>query len=123
MATLKYLTSEQKQFWKENGYIKLSNVYTMKEMNEISDTYNEMFERAHRKNVSLEASWIGEDMKKAAGNIDYSVSKKYTLITTTIYILYGLIYYRKFILYLWIRITYTEYILHYIHIHVFSFIL
>jgi len=73
MAALKYLTSEQKQFWKENGYIKLSNVYTMKEMNEISDTYNEVFERAHRENVGLEASWMGEDMKKVAGNIDYSV--------------------------------------------------
>jgi len=95
MADLKYLTSEQKQFWKENGYIKLSNVYTMKEMNEISNTYDEVFEKAHRQNVSLEASWIGEDMKKAAGNIDYSVSKKYTLIIITICILYGLIYYKK----------------------------
>jgi len=100
MAALKYLTSEQKQFWKENGYIKLSNVYTMKEMNEISDTYDEVFEKAHRQNVSLEASWIGDDMKKEAGYIDYSVSKKYTLIIITIYILYGLIYYKKFILYL-----------------------
>lgn len=76
MATLKFLTSEQEQFWQENGYVKLSNVYSTKEMNEISDAYNELFERKHRENLSgLEAGWVGGDMKKLAGNIDYTVSK------------------------------------------------
>lgn len=78
MAALKFLTSEQKQFWKENGYIKLTNVYTLKEMNEISDAYNELFERKHRENLAgLESAWVGEDMKKAAGYINYTVSKNY----------------------------------------------
>lgn len=77
MATLKFLTLEQKQFWKENGYIKLTNVYSVKEMNEISDAYNELFERKHRENLrGLESAWAGEEMKKAAGYIDYTVSKK-----------------------------------------------
>lgn len=77
---LKFLTSEEKQFWQENGYIKLSNVYSTKEINEISDTYNELFERKHRDNlIGLEAGWVGEDMKKAAGYIDYTVSKKHLL--------------------------------------------
>lgn len=78
---LKFLTSEQKQFWQENGYIKLSNVYSMKEMNEISDAYNELFERKHRENLAgLESSWVGEDMKKLAGYTDYTVSIKKHLL-------------------------------------------
>lgn len=86
MAPLKFLTSEQKKFWQENGFIKLSNVYSPKEMNEISDAYNDLFERKHREHMSeLEAAWVGEDMKKAAGNIDYTVSEKYNYITVISY--------------------------------------
>lgn len=78
MAALKYLTPEQKQFWQENGFIKLTNVFSLKEMNEITDAYDELFERKHREHVAeLEAAWIGEDMKKEAGNIDYTVSEEY----------------------------------------------
>lgn len=80
MGPLKFLTSEQKQFWHENGYIKLSNVYSIKEMNEILDAYNELFERKHRENLpGLEAGWRGEDMKKAAGYIDYTVKSIHNL--------------------------------------------
>ncbi|XP_011175172.1 probable alpha-ketoglutarate-dependent hypophosphite dioxygenase [Solenopsis invicta] len=80
MATLKFLTPEQKQFWQENGYIKLSNVYSMKEMNEILDAYNELFERKRQENLSgLEAGWAGGDMKKLAGNIDYTVKSIHNL--------------------------------------------
>ncbi|XP_077258153.1 putative alpha-ketoglutarate-dependent hypophosphite dioxygenase [Temnothorax americanus] len=79
MDSLKFLTSEQKQFWKENGYIKLSNVYSVKEMNEISDAYDELFERKRRENLPLEARWAGEAMKKEAGNIDYSVRSIHAL--------------------------------------------
>lgn len=78
MASLKFLTPEEKKFWHENGYIKLTNVYSTKEINEISDAYNELFERKHRENLAgLEAGWVGEEMKKAAGYIDYTVSEKY----------------------------------------------
>lgn len=77
MASLKFLTAEEKQFWQENGYIKLTNVFSVKEMNEISDAYNELFERKHRENLAgLEAGWVGNDMKKAAGYIDYTVRKR-----------------------------------------------
>lgn len=79
MATLKFLTSEQKKFWEENGYIKLTNVYSSKEINEISDAYNELFERKCRENLAgLESAWVGEEMKKAAGHIDYTVSENYS---------------------------------------------
>lgn len=104
MGPLKFLTSEQKQFWHENGYIKLSNVYSIKEMNEILDAYNELFERKHRENLpGLEAGWRGEDMKKAAGYIDYTVSKKYyihyILIISILYPVKFCVCYRRFILF------------------------
>ncbi|KAL0118691.1 hypothetical protein PUN28_009391 [Cardiocondyla obscurior] len=79
MSSLKFLTSEQKQFWQENGYIKLSNVYSPKEINEISDTYDDLFARKQREVKSLEASWAGSDMKKLAKNINYSVKSIHNL--------------------------------------------
>lgn len=86
MASLKFLTTEQKQFWQENGFIKLTNVYSAKEVNEISDAYNEIFERKHRENLGLEASWAGNDMKKLAGFNDYSVSEIYKIYNSYIFI-------------------------------------
>lgn len=83
MVALKFLTPEQKQFWEDNGFIKLSNVFSTKEINEISDTYDELFERKYRENLSgLESRWAGEDMKKLAGSIaeDYTVSALITSI-------------------------------------------
>ncbi|XP_029179228.1 uncharacterized protein LOC114946741 [Nylanderia fulva] len=79
MASLKFLTSEQKLFWKENGFIKLTNIYTTKEVNEISDAYNELFERKQREKLGLEASWVGNDMKKLAGGADYTVKSIHNL--------------------------------------------
>lgn len=78
MAGLKFLTQEQKQFYQDNGFIKLTNVYSLKEINEISDEYNELFDRKQRENKDLEAGWGGEEMKKAAGYIDYTVSEEHS---------------------------------------------
>ncbi|XP_012523356.1 probable alpha-ketoglutarate-dependent hypophosphite dioxygenase [Monomorium pharaonis] len=82
MAPLKFLTPEQKQFWQDNGYIKLSNVFSLKEINEISDAYTELFERKYRIHQSegLEARWSGEEMKKLAGDVgDYTVRSIHNL--------------------------------------------
>jgi len=83
MVALKFLTPEQKQFWDDNGYIKL-NIFSTKEINEISDAYTELFERKFRENIGgLESRWTGQDMKKLAGSIadDYTVSE---LITASV---------------------------------------
>ncbi|KAJ9589694.1 hypothetical protein L9F63_017100, partial [Diploptera punctata] len=58
------LTKEQVKFYKENGYIKLSNIFSEKEMNEISDEYDDLFSRKH--NANLQAVWKGEEMEKAS---------------------------------------------------------
>ncbi|KAG7200119.1 hypothetical protein KM043_000561 [Ampulex compressa] len=80
MNGLKFLSAEQKKFWCDNGYIKLSGIFSEKEMNEISDAYNELFERKARENLNgLESAWAGEDMKKAAGYIDYTVKSIHNL--------------------------------------------
>lgn len=72
---LKFLTKEQKRQWDENGFIKVGNIFSPAELNEISDAYNELFERKAKENMGgLEAGWAGDEMKRAAKNIDYTVS-------------------------------------------------
>ncbi|XP_066599818.1 probable alpha-ketoglutarate-dependent hypophosphite dioxygenase isoform X1 [Prorops nasuta] len=80
MASLKLLTPEQKDFWQENGYIKLSNIYSEKEVSEISEAYDDLFERKHRENLKgLESAWQGNDMKKAAGYRNTTVKSIHNL--------------------------------------------
>ncbi|GLH13258.1 Phytanoyl-CoA dioxygenase, peroxisomal [Gryllus bimaculatus] len=59
------LTKEQKQFYKDNGFIKLENIFTKEEMDALSDEYNELFTRKQTES-DMEASWKGNDMKEAA---------------------------------------------------------
>ena len=76
MGKLKFLTSEQKQFYIENGFIKLSGVFSNAEFQEILKEYTDLFARKQNEDMDgLEAAWIGNDMKKAAGNINYTVSR------------------------------------------------
>ena len=41
---MKLLTTKQKEFYKENGFIKVENVFTKKELDEISQEYDNLFE-------------------------------------------------------------------------------
>lgn len=75
MTGLKFLSSSQKECWRENGYVKLTNVFTPKEIAEMSTEYDELFERKRRENVEgLEAVWAGNDMKKLSENRNVTVS-------------------------------------------------
>ncbi|XP_069675940.1 probable alpha-ketoglutarate-dependent hypophosphite dioxygenase [Periplaneta americana] len=60
------LTKEQVDFYRENGYIKLDNIFTEEEINEISDEYDELFARKQHDNMRTE--WRGKDMKNLAKN-------------------------------------------------------
>lgn len=74
MKSLKFLTPEQKNYYEKSGFIKLSGVFTEKEINEISDGYNELFERKHKENFQgLESAWTGNSMKNISENIKYTV--------------------------------------------------
>jgi len=80
MGKLKFLTPEQKEFWKENGFIKLTNVFSKDEFNDIEREYSDLFARKQQENIDgLEAAWIGDDMKKAANNINYTVKSVHNL--------------------------------------------
>lgn len=81
MGKLKFLTPQQKQFWTDNGFIKLSGIFSENEMGEISWEYDDLFERQQKSyKEELEATWVGEDMKKLAGNINYTVSSDFSEI-------------------------------------------
>ncbi|KAK0182206.1 hypothetical protein PV327_000367 [Microctonus hyperodae] len=74
MSGLKFLSSAQKECWRENGYVKLTNVFTPEEILEMSMEYDELFERKGRENIEgLEAVWAGNDMKKLSENRDVTV--------------------------------------------------
>lgn len=65
------LTKEQKDFYAKNGFIKLSNIYSNEDMDRLSNEYDDLFKR---KNIDdMEAAWKGNDMKKQANFINYSV--------------------------------------------------
>ncbi|KAI5646338.1 phytanoyl-CoA dioxygenase (PhyH) domain-containing protein [Phthorimaea operculella] len=71
------LTKEQKQFWKDNGFIKLKNIFTKEEMKTISEEYDRLFRL--KNNPGMEAAWEGKEMKEAAKEKDYSVHSVHNL--------------------------------------------
>ncbi len=54
-----YLSKEQKQFYKENGYILLDNVFSEREMDQCSKAYDSLFQLKKQQNSNLEATWAG----------------------------------------------------------------
>ncbi|XP_034942550.1 probable alpha-ketoglutarate-dependent hypophosphite dioxygenase [Chelonus insularis] len=80
MNKLKFLTAEQHKCWQDNGYVKLSNVFTSKEMNEICTEYNQLFEQKSQENMeALEAVWIGDDMKNLSAHRNVTVKSIHNL--------------------------------------------
>lgn len=71
------LTKEQVQFYKDNGFIKLSGLFTEQEMDVVSKEYDRLF--FLKNNPGMEAAWLGSAMSKATDNQEYSVS---TIIIT-----------------------------------------
>lgn len=53
------LTEAQKEFYKENGYIQLSNIFTPEEVEEISQAYDSVFERKKKQEFNMQAGWEG----------------------------------------------------------------
>ena len=51
---LKLLTAEEKQFYNDNGYVHLSNVFSSEEVDEMSEEYDTIFERMSRDKKSRE---------------------------------------------------------------------
>ncbi|XP_047032909.1 probable alpha-ketoglutarate-dependent hypophosphite dioxygenase [Helicoverpa zea] len=80
MNKLKFCTPEQKKCWQDNGYVKLSNVFTPAEIEEMSAEYDELFDRKNREDLTgLEAAWAGNDMKNLASNRSVTVKSIHNL--------------------------------------------
>ncbi|XP_018323245.1 uncharacterized protein LOC108735674 [Agrilus planipennis] len=80
MPELKLLTDQQKHFYRENGYIKLDNVLSRQEIDEILETYDKLFQRKQRENEKgLEAAWGGDEVKKLSEGIKASVKSIHNL--------------------------------------------
>lgn len=66
------LTSEQKQFYKDNGYIVLKAVLPEDELNAISEEYDKLFARKNQD--KMESSWVGSDADDRRSNATQTVS-------------------------------------------------
>lgn len=67
-----HLKPEEIKFYKDNGFVKLSNIFSEAEMEEMCKEYNFIFET--KNNDEMESSWAGDEMRKQANFINYSVS-------------------------------------------------
>ncbi|XP_075976791.1 putative alpha-ketoglutarate-dependent hypophosphite dioxygenase [Anticarsia gemmatalis] len=53
------LTEEQKQFYKDNGYILLKNLISEEELSRVIDKYDKLFKRKNQD--TMENSWVGDN--------------------------------------------------------------
>jgi len=54
-----FLSEAQKQFYKENGFILLDNVFSEKEIDQCGRAYDELFALKKAQNSDMEATWKG----------------------------------------------------------------
>ncbi|CAB3219829.1 unnamed protein product [Arctia plantaginis] len=66
-----HLTTEQKEFYKKNGYVVVKNVLSEEELNEISKEYDELFARKNQE--KMESSWAGSDANDRKTDSNYTV--------------------------------------------------
>lgn len=66
------LTKDQIKSYQENGFVKISGIFSDKELEVILKEYERIFEL--KNNAGMEAAWLGDDMRKAAKEKPYSVS-------------------------------------------------
>lgn len=67
-----YLTAEQKEFYKENGFIVLKNLVPPEELDAMSVEYNKLF--ARKNEDKMESSWVGSDANDRHNNSEFTVS-------------------------------------------------
>ncbi|KAM3955877.1 phytanoyl-CoA dioxygenase, peroxisomal [Aphomia sociella] len=65
------LTEEQKQFYKDNGYLVLKNLIPEDELNTLSREYDELFYRKNQQ--KMESSWVGSDANDRKSDSPYTV--------------------------------------------------
>ena len=48
---VRMVTSEDKQFYSENGYVVLKDVFSKEDLDDLSSDYDDMFERAQERSL------------------------------------------------------------------------
>ncbi|XP_075976586.1 phytanoyl-CoA dioxygenase, peroxisomal-like [Anticarsia gemmatalis] len=71
------LTAEQKQFYKDNGYILLKNLLSEKELSQVIDEYDKLFKRKNLE--TMENSWVGKNKDNRKSNSPYTVKGVHNL--------------------------------------------
>lgn len=80
------LSAEEKQFYKDNGYILIQNLFTDQELEELSTEYDDLFRRKNQ--AKTESSWVGSDETNRKSDSPYTVSNKlikHVLLTYSYY--------------------------------------
>lgn len=67
---MKFLTSAQKEFYKDNGFVLLSNVFTHSQCEEMSKDYNNIFKRKAEEKAHMNALWQGDWQEKVIDKKD-----------------------------------------------------
>ncbi|CAH0400391.1 unnamed protein product [Chilo suppressalis] len=65
------LTVEQKEFYKENGYILLKDLIPSEHLLQISEEYDSLFKRKNQE--KMESSWVGSDVNDRKTDSAYTV--------------------------------------------------
>ena len=77
-SKMKFLTEEQREFYAENGYIKLSGIFTNDFVDELSREYDSLFARK-KETASLDATWKGDWKNQVKDTSDVQVQSIHNL--------------------------------------------
>lgn len=66
------LTEDQKQFYRNNGYIVLKGLVPTEELDAMCVEYDQLFRR--KNNEKMESSWVGSDENDRKNDTEYTVS-------------------------------------------------
>ncbi|CAL8125180.1 unnamed protein product [Orchesella dallaii] len=73
ISIMGFLSETQKQFYKENGYILLDNVFSEKEIDQCGTAYDELFELKRSQEYNMEATWKGSWNENSKNNSVLSI--------------------------------------------------
>ena len=63
-----HLTEGQLNFYKQNGFVLLDNVFSPEEIELCSKEYDRLFAEKKEQNMNLEATWAGAWSKQSNGS-------------------------------------------------------
>lgn len=69
------LSEEQKNFYKENGFVVLKDLISKDELASICEEYNKLFDVKLKENAQvMESSWVGSEANDRKSDSNFTVS-------------------------------------------------